>query len=350
MKKSLSVLIVVALYASRVGAQDSVRTAVSDSLPTGRIVGRIIDGSSGAGISDAYIQVVGTERGTKSGVDGRFVIATVPAGTITLHVRRIGFAAKTVTGIDLTPGQSIEQNVSMLNAIVHLETTVVTAAGERGSVNSALDRQRTATGVVNTVTSEQISKSPDRDAAQAVQRVSGVTVSDGRYVFVRGLGERYTNTSLNGAALPSPEPERKVVPLDMFPSALLQAITTSKTFTPDQPGDFTGAQVNIETREFPTGGIVTMFSSIGFNSLATGKVVPGTQPFGLPWLGIAGSERSLPARSDRQLRSSSCRTFGTSGPRSTRLDPPIARSARLRADKLRCFDIRLRTSCPPLTV
>jgi hypothetical protein len=308
MKKSLSVLIVVALYASRVGAQDSVRTAVSDSLPTGRIVGRIIDGSSGAGISDAYIQVVGTERGTKSGVDGRFVIATVPAGTITLHVRRIGFAAKTVTGIDLTPGQSIEQNVSMLNAIVHLETTVVTAAGERGSVNSALDRQRTATGVVNTVTSEQISKSPDRDAAQAVQRVSGVTVSDGRYVFVRGLGERYTNTSLNGAALPSPEPERKVVPLDMFPSALLQAITTSKTFTPDQPGDFTGAQVNIETREFPTGGIVTMFSSIGFNSLATGKVVPGTQPFGLPWLGIAGSERSLPAIA----RATSTSAFGSS--------------------------------------
>jgi hypothetical protein len=128
-----------------------------------------------------------------------------------------------------------------------------------------------------------------------VQRVSGVTVSDGRYVFVRGLGERYTNTTLNGAALPSPEPERKVVPLDMFPAALLQAITTSKTFTPDQPGDFTGAQVNIETREFPTGGIVTMFSSVGFNTLATGKAIPGTQPFGQPWLGIAGSAMSLPA-------------------------------------------------------
>jgi hypothetical protein len=289
-----SVLLLLVLFASPGEAQDSIRTIVTDSLPTGRIIGRIIDASSGAGISDAFVQIVGADRGTKSGVDGRFSVAT-PAGTVTLHVRRIGFAAKTVTGIRLEPGQSIEQNVSMASAVVQLETAVVTATVERGSVNAALDRQRTATGVVNSITSEQISKSPDRDAAQAVQRVSGVTVSDGRYVFVRGLGERYTSTSLNGAALPSPEPERKVVPLDMFPSALLQGVTTSKTFTPDQPGDFTGAQVNIETREFPTGGMVTMFSSVGFNSLATGKSIPGTQPFGLPWLGIPGAERSLPA-------------------------------------------------------
>jgi hypothetical protein len=284
-----------AAWPSRAVAQDSARTVTSDSLPTGRIIGRVIDASSGSGISDAYIQVVGTERGAKSGVDGRFVVVQAPAGTVTLHVRRIGYAAKTVTGIQLNADQSIEQNISMASAVVQLQTTVVTAAMERGSVNAALDRQRTATGVVNSVTSEQIAKSPDRDAAQAVQRVSGVTVSDGRYVFVRGLGERYTNTTLNGAALPSPEPERKVVPLDMFPAALLQAVTTSKTFTPDQPGDFTGAQVNIETREFPTGGILTMFSSVGFNSLATGKLVPGTQPFGVPWLGIPGSDRSLPA-------------------------------------------------------
>ncbi len=84
-----------------------------------------------------------------------------------------------------------------------------------------------------------------------MKRVSGVTVQDGKYVFVRGLGERYTTTSLNGARVPSPEPEKKVVPLDLFPSSLLDAITTSKTFTPDQPGDFSGAEVNLRTRSFP---------------------------------------------------------------------------------------------------
>ncbi|HEV7596011.1 MAG TPA: outer membrane beta-barrel protein [Gemmatimonadaceae bacterium] len=310
MKKSpmMLVALVVTVFASRSAAQDSVQRVSIDSLPTGRIVGRVIDASSGVGISDASIQVVGADRGTQTGVDGRYSIAAAPAGTVTLHVRRIGYGAKTVTGILLEPGKSLEQNISLVGAVVQLETSVVTASVERGSVNAALDRERTATGVVNSVTSEQISKSPDRDAAQAMQRVSGVTVSDGRYVFVRGLGERYTNTSLNGAALPSPEPERRVVSLDMFPSALIQSVTTSKTFTPDQSGDFTGAQVNIETREFPTGGIVTMFSSVGVNSLATGKAVPGTQPFGLPWLGIPGSERSLPTIA----RATPTSAFGTS--------------------------------------
>ena len=81
--------------------------------------------------------------------------------------------------------------------------------------------------------------------------MSGVTVQDGKYVFVRGLGERYTTSSLNGARVPSPEPEKRVVPLDMFPAGLLQTITTSKTFTPDQQGDFSGALVDIKTKEFP---------------------------------------------------------------------------------------------------
>ena len=115
-------------------------------------------------------------------------------------------------------------------ASVELEAVTVSAASERGSVNAALDQQRTATGVVNSVTSEQISKSPDADAAQAVQRVSGVTVQDGRYVFVRGLGERYTTASLNGTRLPSPEPERKVVPLDLFPAGLLQSVDLREEF------------------------------------------------------------------------------------------------------------------------
>ena len=124
---------------------------------------------------------------------------------------------------------------------VQLAEISVSAESERGTVNRALEEQRNATSIVSSMTGEQIQRSPDSDAGQAVQRVSGVTVQDGKYVFVRGLGERYTTTSLNGARIPSPEPERKVVPLDLFPSSLLEGITTSKTFTPDQPGDFSGA-------------------------------------------------------------------------------------------------------------
>ena len=178
---------------------------------------------------------------------------------------------------------------------MQLETHVVTAEIERGSVNAALDAQRNATGIVNAVTAEQIQKSPDRDAAEAVQRVSGVTVQDGKYVYVRGLGERYTTASLNGARIPSPEPEKRLVPLDLFPAGLLQTVTTSKTFTPDQPGDFSGASLEIKTREFPGQRQISYSASVGYNSVATGKAMIGAPRTGMEWAGFAGDERTLPA-------------------------------------------------------
>jgi outer membrane receptor protein involved in Fe transport len=261
----------------------------------GRITGRILDGKTGNGLSDVGIQILGSTVGAMSGVDGHFTLNGVPAGTVSLQIRRIGYQAKTVTGIVLASGKTVEENVTMLPATVQLQAVSVTASAEKGTVNQALDRQRSATGIVNSITAEQIAKSPDRDAAQAVQRVSGVTVSEGKYVLVRGLGERYTTTSLNGTRLPSPEPERKVVPLDLFPSALLQSVTTSKTFTPDQAGDFTGAQVNIETREFPTRRMLTFTGSTGFNSAATGRNIVNPPLVGTEWLGLGGSARSIPS-------------------------------------------------------
>jgi hypothetical protein len=261
---------------------------------TGRIVGRVIDAQTGRGVSDAGVQVVGTTRGVMSQLDGRFAIGGIPAGTVSLHVRLIGYQPKTVTGILLGPGQVLEQDVSLQPTAVQLEATVVTVSAERGSVAEALDAQRTAAGIVSAVTAEQIAKSPDSDAAAAVQRVSGVTVQDGRYVFVRGLGERYTTTSLNGSRVPSPEPERKVVPLDLFPASLLQTVSTSKTFTPDQPGDFSGAQVDIRTREFPARRQVAFSTSLGYNDRATGSVVPRNPAEHLDWLGFGGAERRLP--------------------------------------------------------
>jgi outer membrane receptor for ferrienterochelin and colicin len=121
---------------------------------------------------------------------------------------------KTVTGIMLPADRTIDQNISLAQSAAILAATVVTATNERGSVSEALNTQKTAIGIVSAVTVEQISKSPDSDAAQAAQRVSGVTVQRGGMLFVRGLGERYTTTQLNGTRVPSPEPEKRTVPLD----------------------------------------------------------------------------------------------------------------------------------------
>jgi TonB-dependent receptor len=266
----------------------------SAQQPTGRIVGRVINATTGQGIVDVGVQVVGTSIGVSTGVDGRFSV-TVPAGTVTLHARRIGFAPKTVTGILLEAGKTLDQSIALATATVELTTQVVTASSERGTVNEALDAQRTAVGVVNSVTAEQIAKSPDANAAQAVQRVSGVTVQDNKYVFVRGLGERYTTSSLNGARVPSPEPEKRVVPLDMFPAGLLQTITTTKTFTPDLQGDFSGALVDIKTREFPTRRNLTFQLGGGYVSGATGANLIAGQMVGGERFGTVNHDRDLPS-------------------------------------------------------
>ena len=269
--------------------------AAQDATTAGRVTGRVVDAASGAGLADVALRVVGTRVGTMSGVDGRFTLANVPAGVTSIQARRIGFTAKTVAGVQVIAGRTIAQDISLTGSTVQLEAVTVSAATERGSVSDALDRQRTATGVVNSVTAEQIAKSPDGDAAQAVKRVSGVTVQDGKYVFVRGLGERYTTSSLNGARVPSPEPERRVVPLDMFPAGLLQSITTSKTFTPDLQGDFSGALVDIKTREFPSTRSAAIQFGSGYAGGATARdLLLAPMSGGMRFANIGG-ERDLPA-------------------------------------------------------
>lgn len=260
----------------------------------GRVVGRIVDAQTGAGISAVTIQVVGSGMTTMSGVDGRFIIANIPAGTIGLRVSSLGYAEKTVTGITVEAGVATDQSIALETEAVAISALEVTAAAEKGSVNRALDQQRTATSIISAVTAEQIAKSPDGDAAQAVQRVSGVTVQDGKFVVVRGLGERYTTTSMNGARIPSPEPEKKMVPLDLFPSSLLETITTSKTFTPDQPGDFSGAQVDIRMRDFPLSQTRSFSTTLGLNAAASGRRIVGAPSAGGEWLGLASGARAVP--------------------------------------------------------
>ena len=265
-----------------------------DVAPVGKIAGRIIDGASGQGLVGVQIQLVGTTNGAMSGIDGRYIITRVPAGTATVQARRIGYGPKTVTGIIVPADGGVELDITLKTADVQLVAVSVTASKEKGSVNDALDQQKNATNVVNAITAEQIARSPDADAAQAAQRVSGVTVQDGKYLQVRGLGERYTTASLNGARIPSPEPERKVIPLDLFPSSLLQEITTSKTFTPDQPGDFAGANVNIRTKEFPASRQINYTTSFGGNNRVLGQTLPMAPRAGGELVGFSYGARKTP--------------------------------------------------------
>ena len=266
-----------------------------DVPETGRVVGRVLDGGQGAPLAGVEVVVDGTGLQTVTGVDGRYVLPQVPAGTRDLRFRRIGYRVKRVAGVQVPPGGAVQQDATLETQVVQLEEIlVVSAAAERGTVSRALEEQRLAANFINTVSMAQIEKSPDGDAGQAAQRVSGVTVQDGKFVFVRGLGERYTTTTLNGARVPSPEPERREVPLDLFPASLLEGITTAKTFTADQPGDFGGAEVGLRTREFPLRRTISFSTSVGLNDAILGREVLVAPTVGREWLGFAGAARQLP--------------------------------------------------------
>src|SRR5262249_16007759 len=107
------------------------------------------------------------------------------------------------------------------------------------------------------------------DAAGALQKVTGVSVVGSGFVYVRGLGERYSATQLNGALIPTTEPEKRVVPLDLFPTGMIQNIRIAKTYSPDLPAEFSGGLVEMQTIEFPTQKMLNVTIKEGFNTLTT---------------------------------------------------------------------------------
>jgi outer membrane receptor protein involved in Fe transport len=172
-----------------------------------------------------------------------------------------------------------------------------------------------AASINNAISAETIGKSASSTAAGAVKKVTGVSVTGGKYVNVRGLGGRYTNTQLNGSDLPSASPNQNSVPLDLFPAGLLDNIVTTKTFTPDQPGSFVGGNVNLSTKSFPETRTLTVSTSATYHSevqfedilfqnggleripgmvpsLPEGELTVGNQPIP-PYFGATNSEKQF---------------------------------------------------------
>lgn len=114
-----------------------------------------------------------------------------------------------------------------------------------------VDLERMSVSVDDTLSIEQITRAGDTDAAVALRRVTGLTLVNSRFIYVRGLGERYSSVLLNGAQIPSPDPTRRVIPLDLFPTDVLEGVVVQKTYTPDMPGEFGGGTIQLRTRTIP---------------------------------------------------------------------------------------------------
>ena len=129
-----------------------------------------------------------------------------------------------------------------------------------------MEERKNQAFVADILGADQISRTGDSDAASALRRVTGLTLVDGKFIYVRGLGERYSSTQLNGAAVPSPDPTRNVIPLDLFPSDIIESLSVQKSFSPSMPASFGGGNVNIRLKSIPIQFILNVSGSLGFNS------------------------------------------------------------------------------------
>jgi len=234
----------------------------------GVLTGRVVSTEDGAPVENARVFVSGTPIEVRTDADGQFR-ADVPAGDYSISVLHAEFATRTIDGVTIAADEETRREFELPPAGLELAEFVVVEPFIEGSLTSVIDEQRQTASVANVLGAEQISRAGDSDVGSALSRVTGLTLVDGQFIFIRGLGERYSSTLLNGANVPSPDPTRKVVPLDLFPTGVIRSILVQKGYSPDMPGDFGGGVVEIRTRGIPEEDFFSIGMSAGYREGTT---------------------------------------------------------------------------------
>jgi len=260
----------------------------------GTIAGIIVDGENGETLIGATATIDGSIIGDATDLNGRYEFAA-ESGTYTMKFAYIGFSTVTVENVVVIPGEITRLEIELLPEVISYGEIIISADVLQGSEAGLLRERARSVAVSDAISSETISRSGSGDAATAMSKMTGASVVGGRYVYIRGLGDRYANTTLNGSTLPSADPDRKAFQLDLFPSALLDNIVTLKTFTPDKPGDFSGGLVNVTTKTFPESFTLQISASLTYDDQASG--IDHFLSYGgssTDWIGYDNGHRALP--------------------------------------------------------
>ena len=163
-----------------------------------------------------------------------------------------------------------------------IEEVVTTGSRLQGSAAAVVEERKNQAFVADILGAEQLSRSGDSDAASALRRVTGLTLVDGKFIYVRGLGERYSSARINGASIPSPDLTRNVVPLDIIPSTIIESMAVQKVFSPSMPAAFGGGNIDIRTRSLPDDFIFNVEAGVGLNSNADDGYTYNRNDDGIP--------------------------------------------------------------------
>lgn len=287
----------VAAAVTNMSPQAMAQTAAADrpSGQTVRVIGLVRDEANAISLPGVPVEVTALNEVTYTDVDGKFVL-NLPQGSHEIKVALEGYEERTIA-VEAGATRTISVDVGLRMRNLNETITVVGQAVdvETSSAEAQLMERKSAAVITDNVGSQEMKDNGDSDAAAAMSRVTGLSLVDNQYVFVRGLGERYSNTTLAGSVLPTTEPDKKVVPLDLFPTGLIDSVQVNKSYSPDRSAEFAGGLVQIVPMKLPSQPVFDVSYGLNFFSTATGKDIP-LSPLGKRdiW-GFDSGARALPS-------------------------------------------------------
>jgi len=232
------------------------------SFAQGIVSGTVIDGEFNEPLAFANILVKGTAIGASADFDGKYELE-LEEGTYTLVFSFIGYVSQEITDVVIKNNE-----VTVLDIVLQtnsLDAVVITTTKKRNTENSVLNLQKKSVVVLDGLSAQAIKSSGASNVASAVKSVPGVSIQGGKYVYVRGLGDRYTKSILNGIDIPGLDPDRNTIQMDLFPTNILDNVIVLKSASAEYPADFTGGIVNIVTKDFPTKPEYTLSFGASYN-------------------------------------------------------------------------------------
>jgi hypothetical protein len=276
-------------------AQGSAQVAPTNrSTQSVRVVGVVRDEANAIALPGVPVEVVGAEEIVYTDVDGRYVVQ-VPRGTHQIKVLLEGYQEKVITVEATDRAVTLDIGLTMNRFAETVQVTAQAINVETSSAEAQLIERRQAPVITDNIGSQEMKDNGDRDAASAMERVTGVSIVENSYVFVRGLGERYSNTTLAGSVLPTTEPDKKVVPLDLFPTALIDSVQVSKSYSADKSAEFAGGLVQIIPIKLPSQPVFDLTYGIGYYGNATGNDIPLSPLGSRDYWGFDNGARALPS-------------------------------------------------------
>ena len=237
----------------------------------GVISGKVFDHEAGEVLLGAIVELKkdgNVIKGVATDLDGTYRLDVDP-GTYEVSVNYLSYAKFLVDGVIITPKQFYTLDVALQSESQSLTEVVVKAEAVRSTEVALIALQRKASAIQDGISSQQITRTGSSNAAEAIRQLPAAVIEDGRYIVVRGLGDRYSISQLNGVTLPSTDPYRNSSSLDLIPSQIIENIISVKSFTPDLPGNFSGGLINLDTKSIPDRFNLSLGISTSYNSQST---------------------------------------------------------------------------------